>query len=284
MDLSAEPPPPPDPNKMTLTPTDIPPDVPLRRLAAYPFFPNPDPIEAVPENYFPNNEAMGKYISQLRQGLQSLVQGPLDYRLMSSLGSWSGTHLGVQKREFDYAANIIIATLDAGPYPTSTSKSVVGPEDWGTLASTLLAAIGRGFTRPLKEVSCKAYTELWESLEDNPQRKLDDGEEPEFHSLLQRLKATIQQLDMHINADEADGIRQWATTTRKEIKEAARRAALAEVELTLHNWKLDQLTSRQKQLEDSLKKSILERNVVLLRDTAAELGLTIGDPATTPPS
>jgi len=44
---------------------------------------------------------------------------------------------------------------------------------------------------------------------------------------------------------------------------------------------MDQLTSRQTQLEGSLRKSILERNVDLFQDMAASFGLTIGDPTTT---
>ncbi len=240
MDPSAEPPPLPPPlNEKNHVPTDIPPDVPLRRIIVHPFFSGPDPVKAVPEDYFPNKEVLGSYVNQLRESLQSLVQGPLDYCLVSSMSTWKSSPTGVQQNVFDNAAGLIMATLDTGPHPTSTSVSLLEPEDWGMLALTCLAAIGRGFTRPLKEASCKSYIEFWESLEDNPQRKLDDGEEPEFHSLFQWLKATIQQLDLHINADEAVGMRNWATVTRKEIEEMARRASLGEVELMLHSWKMD---------------------------------------------
>ncbi len=227
---------------------------------------------------------MGLYVGKLRESLQTLVQGPLDYRLTSTMNTWKSSPSGIQQRDFDNAASLTIAALDAGTFQTSTSKPLLGSEDWGTLASACLAAIGRGFTRPLKEVSCKGYIEFWEGLDDNPQHKLDEGEEPEFHSLLQRLKATTQQLELHVNADEAEGMRKWATTARKEIEETARRASLAEVEFALHSWKTDQLSNRQKQLEDSLQKSILERNVKLFRDTAASFGLTLGDSATTLPS
>jgi hypothetical protein len=62
------------------------------------------------------------------------------------------------------------------------------------------------------EATRKSYTEFWESLEDNPLRPLDEGENPEFHSLLQRLKATVQHLDMHLNADKVDGLRKWTSS------------------------------------------------------------------------
>jgi hypothetical protein len=64
----------------------------------------------------------------------------------------------------------------------------------------------------------------------------------------------------------------------------ARRAALAEVQMSLHNWKIDQLTIRQQQLEEDLNRTVLERNVELFHTTAGVLGLTIGNPATIPPS
>src|SRR6266436_3368043 len=241
MGPSAEPPPPPPPpNEKIQSSTVIPPDVPLRSIVEYPFFAGPDLVKAGPEEYFPSKKEMGLYVGKLRESLQTLVQGPLDYRLTSTMNTWKSSPSGIQQRDFDNAASLTIAALDAGTFQTSTSKPLLGSEDWGTLASACLAAIGRGFTRPLKEVSHKGYTEFWESLEDNPQCKLDEGESDEFHSLLQRLKATVQQLDMHINADEADGIRKWASTTCKEIEETVRRAALVEVESALHSWKLDQ--------------------------------------------
>ena len=87
------------------------------------------------------------------------------------------------------------------------------------LASACLAAIARGFTRPLAEITRKSYAAYWEGVADIPQRMLDDGENPEFHSLLQRLKATTQHLDIHINTDEVDGLRAWTSMTRKEIEE-----------------------------------------------------------------
>ena len=182
------------------------------------------------------------------------------------------------------ATRLVIAALDIGPHTSPSDPTPLEIEDWGILAAACLAAIARGFTRPLKEVTRKTYTAYWESLEDNSQRNLDEGENPEFHSLLQRLKATSQHLDIHINADEADGMQKWTRTVRKEMEETARRAASAEVEIALYNWKTDQLLTRQQQLEEDLKKTILERNVDLLRNTATTLGLTIGDSLTPPHS
>lgn len=282
MEPSPEPPPG-NPNpRDTTPPSALPPDIPLRTLTFRPAFPEPDPIRAVPEDYFPNQEQFGTYTGQLREGLQTLVQGPLDYRLTSSLNSWKDPGIGVQQRDADTAARIVTAVLDAGPNATNKNTTPLGGDDWGTLASACLAAIARGFTRPLAEVSRKSYAAYWEDMADNPQRMLEEGENPEFHSLLQRLKATTQHLDIHINADESDGMYKWTSTVRKEIEETARRAASADVEMALHNWKMDQLTYRQKQLEEDIKKTILERNVDLLRNTANTLGLSFGDPTTTP--
>lgn len=168
--------------------------------------------------------------------------------------------------------------LDAGPHAIYKSPTPPGADDWGTLASACLAAIARGFMRVLAETSRKVYTAYWEGLEDSPQ--LDEGENPEF--LLQRLKATTQHLDIHLNAEEADGLYKWTSTARKEIEETARRSASDDIELALHNWKFDQLTIGQQQLEEELKKAILERNVDLLQCTANTLGLSIGASATTP--
>ena len=74
----------------------------------------------------------------------------------------------------------------------------------------------------------------------------------------------------------------WTSTVRKEIEEAATRAARADVEIGLFNWRNDQITIRQQQLEEELKKITLERNVPLFLDTAKALGLSIGEEATAP--
>ena len=274
------------PNETTPISADLPPDIPIRVIAMRPYFPDPDPISAVPKDYFPVREELGKYMGQLKAGLQTLVQGPLDYRLVSFMNSWNNSNIGVEQTEFDTAARLVLAVLDAGPscINTTQTKTPLGAEDWGTLASTCLAAIGRGFTRPLKEVSRKSYTNFWENIDDNPQRMLDEGENPEFHSLLQRLKATSQHLDIHMNADESDGLRKWTSVVRKEAEETAKRAAVAEVEIALTDWKVNQLSVRQQQLEETLRKTTLERNIDLLRSTAESLGLTVGDPSTIPHS
>lgn len=72
--------------------------------------------------------------------------------------------------------------------------------------------------------------------------------------------------------------------SQKEIKEIATQAASAEVEIALFNWKADQMIIRQQQLEEVLKKTILEHNVDLFRDTASALGLAFGKLATAPQS
>jgi hypothetical protein len=211
----------------------------------FPDVPEPDPIKAVPANYLPDREQFHTYTRQLWDGLQTLVQGPLDYRLYDPLDSWNGSGLRVQQREFDAAARLVIAALDAGPRANNKSPAPLAAEDWGSLASACLAGVTRDFTRPLAETSRKMYVHFWESVEDNPQRPLEDGENPEFHSLLQRLKATSQHLDIHINADKVDGMRKWTTTVQKEIEEMASQSAGADVELSLYNWKTDQLTFKQ---------------------------------------
>ena len=258
-------------------PSESLPDIPFRRIALRPSFPEPDSIRATPADYLPKNEQLSSFAGELRTGLRTLVQGPLDYRLTNPLTSWNGSELRVQQGDFETAAHLVTAALDIGPHTSPSNPTPLETEDWGVLASACLAAIARGFTRPLKEASRKAYTAYWESLEDNSQRKLDEGENPEFHSLLQRLKATSQHLDIHINADETDGMQKWTRTVRKEIEETARRTASAEVKIALYNWKTDQLTIRQQQLEEDLKRTVLKRNVELLRDTASTLGLTLGD-------
>lgn len=210
-------------------------------------------------------------------GLRTLVQGPLDYQLTNPLTSWNGSELGVQQGDFETAAHLVTAALDIGPHTFPSNLTPLKTEDWGILAAACLAAIVQGFTRPLKEVSRKAYTAYWESLEDNSQHKLNEGENPEFHSLLQQLKATSQHLDIHINADETDGMQKWTHTVQKEIEETARHTASAEVEIALYNWKTDQLTIRQQQLKEDLKRMVLKCNVELLQDMASTLGLTLGD-------
>jgi hypothetical protein len=107
MEPSPEPPPlNPNPRELTHVgpPTELPIDIPFRRVTFRPCFPEPDPIGAVPENYFPSRKEFCSYTEQLREGLQTLVQGPLDYRLQSSLNSWNSSGLKVQQREFDDAA------------------------------------------------------------------------------------------------------------------------------------------------------------------------------------
>jgi hypothetical protein len=136
MEPSPEPPPP-DPNPSEATPVSLfaPPDIPLRRIAFRPTFPEPDPIRAVPGDYLPNKEQSESYAGQLREGLQTLVQGPLDYHLTSPLASWNGSDLGVQQKDFVTAARLVTAALDAGPHVINKNPTPLGAEDWGTLTS-----------------------------------------------------------------------------------------------------------------------------------------------------
>ena len=215
-----------------------------------------------------------------------MIKGPLEYRLpvLSPLNSWNGKDMGleVEQREVNTAAELITAVLEAGPHVSSKTLTPLGAEDWGTIAAACLAAIARGFMRPLKEANHKKYFSFFEEIEDISQYPLDEGENPEFHSMLQRLKATAQHLCIQINADEADGMYQWTTMSRKDIEGMAKRSAGADMELAIHNWKVDQLSIRQQQLEEDLKRTILERNVELFRSTADSLGLTFGNPTTAP--
>jgi hypothetical protein len=245
MDPPAEPPPP-IPNPQEPTPVALPPDIPAvsYRYATRPFFSAPDPIRAVDAGYFPTNNIFLPYINQLQDGLQTLIQGPLDYRLTSFLNTWSGSDIGVHQNEFDTAAQLVTAALDTGPHANTENPSPLEAVAWGTLASCCLAAIARGFTRPLLKVSRKTYRAQWEQVADNPQKIVEEGENPEFHSLLQRLKATIQHVDIHLNADEKDGLYKWTTTVRKEIEETARCLAIADIEVALQEWKNDQLVLR----------------------------------------
>ena len=180
MEPSPEPSLNPNPNETTPVYTDLPPDIPMKRTVFRVTFPDPDPIRAVPKDYFPSKESMGTYAGQLKEDLQTLAQGPLDYRLTGFMSSWKGAVLGVRQTEFENAAHLLITTLDAGPYSTSKIVSPLGTEDWGILASACLAAIGRGFTRPLTEAARKVYTAFWESLEDIPQCPLEEEETQSF--------------------------------------------------------------------------------------------------------
>ena len=128
-----------------------------------------------------------------------MVKGPLEYRLMSQLNSWNGKDLGleVEQRKVDTAAELITAVLEAGPHVSNKILTPLGAEDWGTIAMACLAAIARGFMRPFKEANHKKYFSYFEEIEDNPQCPLEEGENPEFHSMLQRLKVTAQHLNIH---------------------------------------------------------------------------------------
>ena len=126
-------------------------------------------MRAVSRDYFPDKEQLSTYASQLQEGLQTLVQGPLDYRLTDFLNSWNDLSIGVHQSEFNTAARLTIATLDAGPHTSNKNHTPLGAKDWGNLASACLAAIVRGYTRPLTEVSCKAYATFWDGLDDHPQ-------------------------------------------------------------------------------------------------------------------
>ena len=132
---------PPDPNPRENFTPDINPVIPFRRIVLRPLFPEPDPVRAVPRDYFPDKEQLSTYAGQLREGLQTLVQGPLDYRLMDFLNSWNDSSIGVHQSEFDTAARLTIATLDAGPHTSNKNQTPLGAKDWGTLASACLAAI-----------------------------------------------------------------------------------------------------------------------------------------------
>src|ERR1700755_2209772 len=147
-------PPPINPNpQVSPTPPHIAPDIPFRRTIFRPSFPEPDPIRAAPEGYLPSQEKVGTYARQLREELQELVRGPLEYKMTSPLDSWNEPSTGIQQRDVDTAAWLITTVLDAGPHATGKNPTPLRAGDWGTLATACLAATARGFARPLKEAT-----------------------------------------------------------------------------------------------------------------------------------
>ena len=169
---------------------DLPPDISIGIITMWPYFSDPDPISAVSKDYFLTWKELGKYIKQLKAGLQTLVQGPLDYCLVSFINSWNNLNLRVEWTEFDLAVCLMLAVLNTGPSCTNTAqaKTSLDVEDWDTLAFACLIAIAYGFIRSLKEATWKSYIAFWESIDDNLQQMLKEDENPKFHSLLQWLR------------------------------------------------------------------------------------------------
>ena len=114
MEPSPEPPPTgtnPLPSEITPTPPELPPDIPLQRIVLRPTFPEPDPINATPADYLPSNEQLSSFAGELWVGLQTLVQGPLDYRMTHPLTSWNGAEHGVQQGDFETATRLVLPWL-----------------------------------------------------------------------------------------------------------------------------------------------------------------------------
>ena len=84
----------------------------------------------------------------------------------------------------------MLAVLNTGLSCTNTAqaKTSLDVEDWDTLAFACLIAIAYGIIRPLKKATWKSYTAFWESIDDNLQQMLKEGENPKFYSLLQWLR------------------------------------------------------------------------------------------------
>lgn len=98
MDPSPEPPPTgtnPLLSEANPPPSEPPPDIPPRWIALSPSFPESEPIRAIPADYLPNNEQLSSFAGELRTGLQTLGQGPLDYRLKIPFSLRNRTELGV---------------------------------------------------------------------------------------------------------------------------------------------------------------------------------------------
>lgn len=125
-------------------------------------------------------ELLGTYVGQLREGIQTLIQGPPVYRLASSMNNLS---LGVRRTEFGTAARLVVAALDAGPHLTCKFSTLFGngrppgaPSPWPALRPLLVGSLHK----TLVEATRGMFTAYWEGVEDNPHRKFNDRKSMRF--------------------------------------------------------------------------------------------------------
>ena len=104
------------------------------------------PVDLRPETFLKKAnlltlEGVGGLKGEIINGLH----GPLQYRAPTSAKSWQGQeHTGLNERELLAAFKIICIALDAG-YTNHNRAPLLGAQDWATMSSTALAAIGRGY-------------------------------------------------------------------------------------------------------------------------------------------
>jgi hypothetical protein len=203
---------------------------------------------------------------------------PLQFQVGSSIETWHGfDRLGINKNQFMIAFNLVITALDAGYYPTHKTP-LLGAQDWSTLSSTVLAAIGRGYAHTHSQYNEDYLGHIQRTTLDRSTSRSN----PPFNNMFDRLTATAEHLHTYLAPDNEEAVG-WINDLKEKTQFFTAHYATETMAEALDKWKVYQIRECTNDLEEYIRCAIAEASKGRLMDAAAQMGLFLKeDPLCTP--
>jgi hypothetical protein len=233
----------------------------------------------IPEDFLesPTKDMQAEW-RRLKSEIIDGLRGPLQYRGPNTFEYWRGKEItGMNSSQFSTAVKTVLLALDAGYYP-SRRGNIIGVDEWAALSSALLAAIGRGYSRPPgNEQNSEEF------LDSIRKTALDHSENPSdlpFNNLFQRLTATAEQLHTYLLTDN-DGVADWIKDLQDKTRVFIDQHAEEAIQDATEQWKTHQVRQRGEYMEEQIRCAVADSCKDRLTSAAATLALTLVDDAAT---
>ena len=275
MDLNQEPLPPPM-TPHTPPPTPPPPNKPPD---IFTFLPNDftDDFHSFPFGTYPEDflKKQGPFIKeaahQLKQEIADRLCGPLQFRTEGCLELWQGDIMGLDRDQFMAASRLVTLTLDSGYYPHH-QYPLLSAQEWASLASVVLAVIGRGYAH----TNTNQNEDLLDDIQKLTQDTMIIRSNPPFGNMFDRLTATAEHLHTYLTPDN-EGASEWITKLKDKTCFFTDHYASRAIADAMEQWKVHQIRVHSQSLEETIQCTVADSCKSMLIHAANEMGLTIGE-------
>jgi hypothetical protein len=234
-----------------------------------------------PEDFLERNETrMRDAACEFKNDIIDSLRGPLQFQTGSSIETWHGfERLGINKKQFMIAFNLVITALDTG-YHATRKTSLLGAQDWSTLLSAALAAIGRGYARTHSQYNKDYLGHIRRTTRDPSTNRSDPPFG--FGNMFDRLTATAEHLHTYLAPDNEEAMG-WINDLKEKTQFFTTNYATEVMAEALDKWKVYQIRERSNDLEEHIWCAVAEASKGCLMDAAAQMGLSLEeDPLCTP--
>ena len=179
--------------------------------------------------------------------------------------------MGLDRYQFMATSRLVTLALDSGYYPHH-QYPLLGAQEWASLASAVLAVIGRGY-------AC-TNTNQNEDLLDDIQKSTWDTttirSDPPFGNMFDRLTATAKHLHTYLAPDN-EGAGEWITELNDKMHFFTDHYASGAITDAMEQWKVHQIRVHSQSLKETIWCAIADSCKSMLIHAASKMGLTLSE-------